>query len=330
MRFTVLEDKMSIQQRVRDARVRISGSTEDEETIGRIRDASGIKRHEIFPIILSIVSLAIVGCIEPYDSTVIGRGTPPADGGLEEAADNSVDEAFDPLSRQSEPPEPCPLVDRPDLRACVATSDETKLEEIQRGGVIEMAFSGEVTEVLAESPPIDALPVALSCFNAVIRDEPSSWIRIVGEQNEEYFVGAVAPDFVFSATPGDRVTVDFYNDTWPFAPSLRNLVVRTDDGSPLFWTGYSGGVAGLRIPNEFNLAEGDVICEGGDQCIESWTAHRLIAEVNGERQEIGYGQQSVVGGYQVFHGGIKEQTGRTLCLDAFASFAAVALWPVGR
>jgi hypothetical protein len=153
------------------------------------------------------------------------------------------------------------------------------------------------------------------------------WLRARAATGAESVVGVLAPSFEWPLAVGDEVNVAYRRTFGDFSPTTGRLGLRGSDGALLAWFSFAGSVEELEEPSEIALTEAEEQCRLHSECIPTWTQHGLSVTIEGQTVPVEYGRQSLVGDFEITHGGVDvQQPGGSTCPDAFVAWAAVGIW----
>jgi hypothetical protein len=150
--------------------------------------------------------------------------------------------------------------------------------------------------------------------------------RVRDAANRETVVSALAEGFVFPLAPGDVVRARIDVEPIGFGVEANAFEARRADGALMFWVGSGPRLADLEPPSEVGFSAGAVEAEVEDECVGSYRIQSLDVSVDGMTVSVPSGTRVEVGRWMVVNAVAQEQTGMTVCPDAFADRVQVALW----
>jgi hypothetical protein len=196
------------------------------------------------------------------------------------------------------------------------------------------SVEGRVEEVaLGMADPEDIL--ACPSFGTLHFGDPSgapdqlaqtSWLRVRDAANREIVVSALAEGFAFPLAPGDVVRARIDVEPIGFGVEAAAFEARRADGALLFWAGFGPDLPSLEPPGEVQLSKGAVDAEIEDDCVGSYEVQSLNVTVDGRTVSVPSGARVEEGRWMVVNAVAQEQTGITVCPDAFAGRIEVAVW----
>lgn len=215
----------------------------------------------------------------------------------------------------------------PPLGACLDTDD---MGSPARAGMIE----GRVEEVglglpdpaaMTGCPLRSGLLLGTPLYEAPLLAQ-SSWLRVRDPAGRELTVSALAEGFEFPLTKGDVVRARIALEEIGFGVQANSFEARTGDGGLLFWIGSAPALSDLLPPVEVALSLGEVEAEIQDDCVGSYRTRSLDITIAGATLSVRSGARVEAGPWMLVNAVTQQQTGMTMCPDAFADRIQVAVW----
>lgn len=154
----------------------------------------------------------------------------------------------------------------------------------------------------------------------------TSWMRLRDGDDREVVVSALAEGFAFPVAVGDAVRARIDVETIGFGAEVNSFEARSADGALLFWLGMGLRLSDLDPPSEVSVSPGAVDETVEDDCVGSYQLRSLDVVVNGAAVSPRSGARAELGPWMVVNALTREQTGMSVCPDAFADAIEVALW----
>lgn len=216
----------------------------------------------------------------------------------------------------------------PPLGACLDANGEAE-------SVGSARFEGRVEEVglgIPDPTGTDSCP-----FRGTLRFGPPgfgdaallaqvSWLRVRNADDEDVVVSVLAEGFAFPLGPGDLVRGDINVRSIGFGAEVTSFEARAADGSLLYWAGFGMRLTDIESPIEVLLSTGEVEAEIEDECVGSYRVRALAVSVDGIEVSVPSRGRVEAGPWMVVNALFREQTGMTVCPDAFADQIQVAVW----
>jgi hypothetical protein len=249
------------------------------------------------------------------------------------AGDPSPDEALMPRDDDDEEPSPAdhcaPGAPPPLLTACVRSNLAVQHEPLDAGlswwslavaGQVIGRGSGERGDCLSSDTAFGIRG------GAITNGSEGRWIRVRSDEGEDAIVGIRAAGIAHFAEIGEDVSIGFHRVPGWFRGDVGWLEVRGADGSLRLWAAFDGSTGDLMTPAELAVRKAEVACVGTDACARAWTRWSMAVTAGKETQTIPYGEQRMVGGYVVMHGGLDTPTSAATCDGESVALAGVAAW----
>jgi hypothetical protein len=216
----------------------------------------------------------------------------------------------------------------PPLGACVDANDGAESAGSAR-------FEGRVDEVGLGMP--DPAGTNGCPFGDTLRFGPPglgeaallaqvSWVRIRNADDQDIVVSALAEGFAFPVGIGDLVRGEISVQSIGFGAEVNSFEARGADGSLLYWVGFGTRLSDIEPPSEIVLSTGEVEAEVDDECVGSYRVRALAVSVDGIGISVPSRGRVEVGPWIIVNALFQEQTGMTVCADAFADRIRVAVW----
>jgi hypothetical protein len=154
----------------------------------------------------------------------------------------------------------------------------------------------------------------------------TSWLRLRDAEAREIVLSALAEGFAFPLGSGDSVRGEIHVEPTMFSPDVNSFEARADDGSLLYWTASGGRLTDIEPPSEIVLSTGEVESEIEDDCVGSYRVRALDVSVDNIAVSAPSRARVEAGPWMVVNALFQEQTGMTVCPDAFADRIQVAVW----
>lgn len=154
----------------------------------------------------------------------------------------------------------------------------------------------------------------------------TSWLRVRDADDRQLVVSAMAEGFAFPVEPGDVIRAEIDLEIIGFGAEVNSFEARSADGTLLFWLGAGLSLSDLAPPSEIALSMGAIDEEVEDDCVGSYQLRSLDVEVDATAASLRSRERAEVGPWMVVNAITREQTGMTVCPDAFADAIEVAVW----
>ncbi|MBT8495412.1 MAG: hypothetical protein KJO07_20355 [Deltaproteobacteria bacterium] len=150
----------------------------------------------------------------------------------------------------------------------------------------------------------------------------TAWFRVF-DDSDGWTVG-VALDDVERIAEGRQVSFDYRFAFGGFSPEIGSLAVSDDRGLRVY-VGRGGDVDDLRLPDEIiEVERGATVYRQEDEC-GTWEAFELEVRTRSDgRETLEYGEEEDHGGSTLYHGGYRQDRGKTDCADWFISDLSLA------
>jgi hypothetical protein len=216
----------------------------------------------------------------------------------------------------------------PPLGACLDANEGTQSAGLAR-------FEGRVEEVgLGMPPPAgtegcplgDTLRFGPPGLGDAALLAQVSWLRVRNADDRDIVVSALAEGFAFPLRPGDLVRGEINVRSIGFGAEVNSFEARGADGALLYWVGSGTRLTDIEPPSEIVLSAGEVEEEVDDDCVGSYRVRALAVNVDGIGVSVPSRGRVQAGPWFVVNALFQEQTGMTVCPDAFADRIQVAVW----
>jgi hypothetical protein len=190
---------------------------------------------------------------------------------------------------------PCDRIPEPGaVRACFG-GDPVAYEGY---GTVELTFDGTVTSM---SEDASACELEVGTIDA---DEPVIALLVEDDAGATVTVGLQLAALGQPIAEGDAVSLDLAYTFGEFGPDVGHVIVSRDD-APIVGVSVAGSLDDLVLPEGLALTEGERLCTTDDGC-GVWAKYDLEASFGGETAALPYGEDVVVGGLHVAHGGYEQ------------------------
>ena len=216
----------------------------------------------------------------------------------------------------------------PPLGACLDANEGTPSAGSSR-------FEGRVEEVGLGMPdptdtdgcPLgDTLRFGLPGLGDAALLAQVSWLRVRNADDQGIVVSALAEGFAFPLGPGDLVRGEINVRSIGLGAEVTSFEARRADGSLLYWVGSGTRLTDIEPPSEIALSTGEVEAEVDDECVGSYRVRALAVNIDGVEVSVPSRGRVEAGPWIVVNAQFQEQTGMTVCSDAFADRIQVAAW----
>jgi len=153
------------------------------------------------------------------------------------------------------------------------------------------------------------------------------WFRAADAWGQSWTVGALVPALPRPVLPGQQVSTQYQWSSGGFSPTRGALELRDGGGALLLWIGQGGDIPDLALPAELAaLGRGKPRCQERESC-GTWRGHDLTVSTGAARATVRYGQEAVVGGLRLVHGGYELASAYRDCADWYVASIIVAAMP---